>query len=112
MPAADALNNNRPIEWFIITPDNAAEVYEKLAQKGRPLVLFGLTDKGYENLAMNLSDLRAFIQQKNAIIAAYDAYYIEAEKSIEAADAELDRIEDKVNNYKPEEPKRDWTPWN
>jgi len=112
LPAAEALNNNRPIEWYIITPDNAEEVYERLAKKGRPLVLFGLTDKGYENLALNLSDLRAFIQQKEAIIAAYDRYYIEAQKSIEEADAELDRIEEKVNTYKPEEPKRDWTPWN
>ena len=47
-----------PIEWIIITPENAEEVWAKLAEdpKGE-VVLFALNEKGYEELAKNYDDL-------------------------------------------------------
>lgn len=74
LPGADPVIN-REVKWVVATPDNIDSVFAELDSKGRPLVLFGLDDTGYKNVSMNLNDLRSFIQQQNAIIAAYDRYY-------------------------------------
>lgn len=91
LPYADPVKT-RDVQWVIITPDNYEEVFNDLAKKGQPIVLFGLTDKGYENLALNLSDIRAFIQQQQAIILAYEGYYKQSNAAIDAANAEINNI--------------------
>lgn len=88
LPKADQLFQ-RPIEWIIITPENAEEAFKSIQGRGRPILLFGITDKGYENLALNLSDLRAYLQQQKAIIAAYENYYQQSNKAIEEANKQL-----------------------
>lgn len=75
LPEADPIKN-RPVEWIIITRENYEQVFAKLEREGKSVVLFGVTDTGYENLALNLNDIRTHIQQKNAIIVAYQNYYI------------------------------------
>lgn len=75
LPEADPVRT-RPVEWIIITPENYEEVFDRLQNSGRDVVLFGLTDGGYENLSLNINDLRTFIQQQNSIILAYRNYYI------------------------------------
>ena len=67
MPKPDALSL-RSISFVIITPENAEEVFAKL--KGDK-VLFALTTKGYEDIALNLSDIRAYIRQQNKVIILY-----------------------------------------
>ncbi len=91
LPYADPINT-RDVEWIIITPDNYEEVFNDLAKKGRPIVLFALTDKGYENIALNLSDIRGYVQQQQAIIAAYEGYYLKSNAAIDAANAEINSI--------------------
>lgn len=81
LPDAGELNM-RDIKWVLITPENYEQVFEELGKDGRPVVLFGLTDKGYENLGLNLSDLRAYIQQQQAILAAYENYYQASEAAL------------------------------
>lgn len=88
LPKADQLFFKQ-VEWILITPDNYEEVFAKLSETGRPVVLFGLTDNGYEALATNLSSLRSFIQQQQVIIAAYESYYKESNKALDAANAEI-----------------------
>jgi predicted transcriptional regulator len=75
----------REVKWVIITADNVEEQIKAIEESGRPVAFFALTDKGYENLGLNLSDLRAYIQQQQAIIAAYKAYYEKAEEALEGA---------------------------
>lgn len=84
LPEADELRI-REIEWVIITPNNYEEVFSKLQEQGRPVALFALTDKGYENLGLNLSDLRAYIQQQQTIIAAYENYYKKVDETLNNA---------------------------
>lgn len=48
-------------------------------------MFFALTEKGYENLSLNLNDLRTFIQQQRAIVAAYERYYMSAEQRLDQA---------------------------
>jgi len=84
LPRADELRL-RDVEWTLITPDNAEEVFAEAEESGRPIVFFGLTDKGYENLGLNISDIRAFIQQQKTIIAAYENYYKESQEALDGA---------------------------
>lgn len=88
LPSVDRVQT-RDANWVIITPENFEEQIKKLTDKGKPIVFFALTDEGYEALALNLSDLRAFIQQQQAIIAAYEGYYQDTNSAFDAANAEI-----------------------
>jgi len=65
----------RKVQWFIITPENAEEVFADLEKKKYDLVLFGLTDDGYENLSLNMAEIRAYILKQRSIVKAYKDYY-------------------------------------
>jgi hypothetical protein len=65
----------RKIKWFIITPDNADEVFAELSKQKYDVVLFGLTDDGYENLALNMAEIRTYILKQKGVIKAYKEYY-------------------------------------
>lgn len=110
LPKADQLFQ-RPIEWIIITPENAEEAFKSIQGRGRPILLFGVTDKGYENLALNLSDLRAYLQQQKAIIAAYENYYQQSNKAIEEANQRLDKAEEDANKTPPKPEAKPWEIW-
>jgi len=84
LPKADRVRM-RNVEWVVITKENYKTVFEDLAKTGRPIAVFGLTDKGYADLGLNLSDIRAYIQQQQAIIAAYERYYKEADEKLNQA---------------------------
>jgi hypothetical protein len=45
--------------------------------------MFVLTGEGYENLGLNISDIRALVQQQQAIIIAYENYYKNADQAIQ-----------------------------
>lgn len=96
LPYADPIKV-RDVQWVIITPDNYEQVFNEMAKKGQPIVLFGLTDKGYENLSLNLSDIRAFIQQQQAIIVAYEGYYKQSNAAIDAANTQINNISNTTN---------------
>lgn len=82
LPYADPIQA-RDVEWIIVTADNYEKVFADLKRNGHDVVLFALTDKGYENIALNLSDIRAYIQQQQAIIVAYEGYYKKANALID-----------------------------
>jgi hypothetical protein len=84
LPNADELNL-RDVEWIVLTEENFSAKMDELNKSGRPIVFFALTDKGYENLGLNFSDLRAYVQQQQAIIAAYKMYYDSAEEALDGA---------------------------
>ena len=102
LPDADAMYL-RPVHWTLITPGNFEEEIKNLKTKGRPIVFFSLTDKGYENLAMNTSDIRAYIQQQQAIIAAYENYYVKTEHALNSANEQLAEIDKKIKEVNSEE---------
>ena len=63
------------IKWTIITSENADEVFAKLKAGNVDPVLFGLTDEGYEALAKNFAQIRAYMLQQDEIIKSYKEYY-------------------------------------
>ena len=112
LPSADQLRM-REVEWVLITPENFQEVVEKAKKDGRPIVFFALTDKGYENLGLNFSDIRAFIQQQKAIIGAYEAYYKNANEALDKANANIEGAKQQVDEQQKlnGEKKSSWQFW-
>ena len=91
LPESDELDL-REVEWVILVKENWEEQWAKLEKSGEALAFFATTDSGYENLGLNYSDIRAFIQQQEAILAAYRSYYLEAEEEFNEANG-LDKEE-------------------
>jgi len=65
----------RDVSWVVINANNLQEKIDDLTAGNKPLVLFGLSAQGYTNLSLNLSDIRALVQQQQEIINAYVNYY-------------------------------------
>jgi hypothetical protein len=103
LPKVDRLEM-RKVEWVIVTEENWKEVKQKIKKSGRPLALFSITDKGYANLGLNFSDIRALVQQQQTIIAAYESYYKNAEEALDTANKQVDSVNEEVKktNNKPE----------
>lgn len=68
VPNVDQLDL-RPVNWVIITPENIDEKFATI--RDGELVFFALTREGYESLALNLSDIRANIEQYKRVVAIY-----------------------------------------
>lgn len=82
LPAVDQVQLDA-ITWYIITETNGEEVFEKLEQKKFDPVLYGLTDKDYEALSLNITKIMKLVTQQKSIIAAYEKYYNDQYQSIE-----------------------------
>lgn len=65
----------RTPKWIVITPENAGDVWKRLKEQNVDIVLFALTDEGYEELAITMAELRNFIAQQRSIIIKYKDYY-------------------------------------
>ena len=65
----------KPIEWRVITEENAKEVFDQLRQDKVDVVLIGLTDDGYKNLAVTVTELRNLMAQYREILIQYQNYY-------------------------------------
>ena len=75
----------RNVEWIVLNENNVDAVIAKLNSEGKAFALYALTGEGYGNLGLNFSDIRALVQQQQAIIAAYEGYYKEAEQALDKA---------------------------
>ena len=84
LPPVDELRM-RPVEWVVINQENMEEKIAELTANGQPLAMFVLTGEGYENLGLNFSDIRALLQQKDAIIIAYENYYQQSQEQLDKA---------------------------
>lgn len=62
-------------EWVVITKENFENKFKEIEAKNGSVTLFAMTPQGYQNLSMNVAELRRYIQQQNAVIAAMRKYY-------------------------------------
>lgn len=74
LPDPPPLKPSAP-NWILITPANAERVWKDLQGRKADLVLFALTDDGYEELAVSMAELRNFIAQQRQILMKYREYY-------------------------------------
>ena len=58
-----------PVDWFVITEENLEEKMAEINSKTGNVVMFTITPKGYENLAIGIADLRRYVKDQQAIIA-------------------------------------------
>jgi hypothetical protein len=65
----------RTTRWIVITPENAEQVWRELREKNIDLVLFAVTDDGYEEMAMTQAEIRNYINAQRQIIIKYREYY-------------------------------------
>jgi len=63
------------MEWIVVTPENIDDVWNKLKEKNATLVLFALTDGGYEQLALTIAEVRNMINSQRVILLKYKEYY-------------------------------------
>ena len=88
LPPVDELRLRR-VEWIIVNEENLETRLNQLRGRG-PLAMFVLTGEGYENLGLNFSDIRALVQQQQAIIIAYENYYQAAEEALDEANVAIE----------------------
>lgn len=79
LPEVDTFSS-REVQWVVVTPENVNNVIRDLEKSDNNIVLFALTDDGYENLSLNMADIIKLIRQQRAIIAAYEQYYEQEEQ--------------------------------
>ena len=96
LPQADALTL-RKVKWVIITKDNFDEEISKLESSGNALVFFALTQDGYKNLSLNMSDIRAYVEQQKAIIGTYEGYYKDSNEALDKANDEITKTINLIN---------------
>ena len=96
LPDADALRM-KDVNWILITPENFEEKVAEIQATGRPVVFFALTDEGYENISINFSSIRAYIQQQQSIIVAYENYYKNANEALDSANANIEGAKQQVD---------------
>ena len=67
------LQMNTDMKWWVVTEDNFAE-FKKNFQKenGDPLVAYVLSVKDYETLAINMAEIKRYIEQQKQIIIYYE----------------------------------------
>lgn len=74
IPNPDPLNLS-PIKWILITPANAESIFKRMEQDDQNLILFAITDDGYQTLALTIAEVRNLINTQRNIILKYKEYY-------------------------------------
>ncbi|SVC61782.1 uncharacterized protein METZ01_LOCUS314636 [marine metagenome] len=87
------------IDWYIVNKDNLPSVLAELDKKGYKQVIFGITDKGYEILSVNMAKIQQLVRQQNAIIGAYQLYYTNQQKAIEKSVENNKKVNDKIEKH-------------
>ena len=91
LPTTDRLQLS-DTKWILVTPDNAEKIWSDLEKKKYDIVIFGLTDKGYEDLSVNVAKLKKLVQQQQSVIAAYKRYYEDQTKAIDESNQKTESI--------------------
>jgi len=64
--------NFPPVDWFVVTEENIEEKLAEIDSATGNVVLFAITPKGYENLALGIAELRRYVKDQQAIIGYYE----------------------------------------
>ena len=96
VPKIDPIKQ-KDIEWIVITEENAQEVFARLKEMKVDVALIGVTDKGYEALSLNFAETQRIIRQYKAVIAAYEAYYLDAESALDKAQENQDEVDAQID---------------
>lgn len=76
-PKSLQLNDTRV---FVVTKDNFEEFQEEFTELYGEFAFVALSMKDYENLALNIADIKRFLEQQNEIILYYEKAVTEEPK--------------------------------
>ena len=75
----DILIQNHPkpvilsdVEWYVVSEKNYDEFIERFEKENGQLVFVATTVKGYENMSINLQEIRRYLLQQQQIITYYE----------------------------------------
>ena len=70
-PQPIKINSN--MKWWVVTEENFKEFKEQFQKEnGDPLVAYVLSVKDYETLAINMAEIKRYIEQQKSIIVYYE----------------------------------------
>lgn len=71
------------VKWYVVTHETIDEVHAKIERTQGSLVYYAIIPKGYENLALNLEEVRTYMNGLQAAIDYYEAYLYAEEAKVE-----------------------------
>ena len=67
------LQMNTDMKWWVVTEENFKEFKEAFQKEnGDPLVAYVISVKDYETLALNMAEIKRYIEQQKSIIVYYE----------------------------------------
>lgn len=64
-----------PVEWEVINKEKMETVFNKLEDENKPLVIYGLDQKNYENLSINMANFLKLTKEQKNQLDSYRRYY-------------------------------------
>ena len=75
--AAPEILDLQDVEWIIVTRENIDEVWAQIQADNEGVALFALRHGDYEQLALNIADIKKLIGEYVIILKQYKKYYEE-----------------------------------
>ena len=60
------------IHWWVVTPGNEAKFKKDFVEDTGDIVYIAISVPDYENLSLNMAELRRYIEQQQSIIVYYE----------------------------------------
>ena len=70
------------IKWYTVTTDNIDEFEKNFENDNGDLVFFAISVPHYQNLSLNLAEIRRYIEQQQSIIIYYETQISKSKESI------------------------------
>ena len=70
------------IKWYTVTTDNIDEFEKNFENDNGDLVFFAISVQHYQNLSLNLAEIRRYIEQQQSIIIYYENQITQSRESI------------------------------
>jgi len=70
------------IKWYTVTTDNIDEFEKNFENDNGDLVFFAISVPHYQNLSLNLAEIRRYLEQQQAIIIYYENQITQSRESI------------------------------
>ena len=70
------------IKWYTVTTDNIDEFEKNFENDNGDLVFFAISVPHYQNLSLNLAEIRRYIEQQQSIIIYYETQITKSTESI------------------------------
>lgn len=70
-PQPKPVNLHR-VKWYAVTPENMDEFLARFEEESGINVFFAVSVPDYENLSLNVAELRRYINQQKALIVYYE----------------------------------------